>query len=80
MTLPGATTPGQSGPGSDVNEEVLCIPESSNITGASQSNYLKSYEGYLLAGSYPSVKKQSVYSTAPSHQPTGPVNGNNIYL
>ena len=24
--LSGATTPGQSGPGSDGNEEVLCIP------------------------------------------------------
>ena len=34
-TLPGATTPGQSGPGSEDDEEVLCIPQSSSITGAS---------------------------------------------
>ena len=31
--LSGATNPGQSGPGSDVNEEVHCIPQSSSITG-----------------------------------------------
>ena len=29
--LSGATNPGQSGPGSDGNEGVLCIPRSSNI-------------------------------------------------
>ena len=34
-TLSGATTPGQSAPGSDDNEGVLHIPQSSNITGAS---------------------------------------------
>ena len=33
MTLSGATTPGQSGPGSDGNKEVLHIPQSSSITG-----------------------------------------------
>ena len=31
MTLSGATTPGQSGPGSDDNKGVLCIPQSSSI-------------------------------------------------
>ena len=31
-TLSGATTLGQSGPGSDDNEWVLCIPQSSSIT------------------------------------------------
>ena len=30
-TLPGATIPGQSEPGSDGNEGVLCIPQSSMI-------------------------------------------------
>ena len=33
-TLSGATTPGQSGSGSDDNEGVLCSPKSSSITGA----------------------------------------------
>ena len=31
-TLSGAITPGQSGPGSDGIEEVLCVPQSSSIT------------------------------------------------
>ena len=33
--LSGATTPGQSGPGSDGNEVMLRIPQSSSITGTS---------------------------------------------
>ena len=33
--LSGATTPGQSGPGSDGNEGVLRIPPNSSITGTS---------------------------------------------
>ena len=32
-TPSGATTPGQSEPGSDDNEGILCIPQSSNING-----------------------------------------------
>ena len=35
-----ATTPGQGGPGSDGNEEVLSIPQSSSITGTSPSDCL----------------------------------------
>ena len=42
-TLSGATTPGQNGSGSNGNEEVLHIPQSSSITGASPSDYLVSY-------------------------------------
>ena len=34
-TLSGATTPGQSGPESDGNERVLCIPQSFSIPEAS---------------------------------------------
>ena len=41
-TLSGATTPGQSGPGSDGTKEVLYIPQSSSITEASPSNCLVS--------------------------------------
>ena len=56
----GATTPGQSEPGSDGNEGVLRIPQSSSITGASPSNCLVSYTGYSLSGwggSYLSAEK-----------------------
>ena len=35
-----SSTPSQSGPGSDGNEEVLRIPQSSSITGASSSDCL----------------------------------------
>ena len=38
--LSGATTPGQRWPGSDGNEEVLHIPQSSSITRASPLDFL----------------------------------------
>ena len=58
-TLSGATTPGQSGSGSDGNEGVLCIP------GMSPSDCLVSYPDHSwVRGSYPSAVMQSVYSTA----------------
>ena len=47
-TLSGATTPGQSGPGSNGNEEVFCIPQSSRITGASPSDCLGHSFGGVL--------------------------------
>ena len=47
-TLSSATSPGQSGPGSDDNEGVLCIPQSSSITGTSLSDCLVSYPRHLL--------------------------------
>ena len=59
-----ATTPGQSGPGSDGNEVVLCIPQSSSITGASLLNCIMSYPGHSLGEPYPSTETKSVYSTA----------------
>ena len=49
-TLSGATTPGQSGPGSDGNEGALHIPQSSSITGASSSDCLVSYTGHSFRG------------------------------
>ena len=66
--LSGATTPGQSGPGSNGNEGVLRIPQSSSIAGTSPSDCLVSYPGHLLrgGGSYPSAEVPSVYSTAPA--------------
>ena len=47
-TLSDATTPGHSGLGSDDIEGVLRIPQSSSITGISQSDCLVSYQGYSL--------------------------------
>ena len=66
-TLLGATTQGQSRPGSNGNEGVLCIPQSSRITGISTSDCLMSYPGHLFGGGYFSAKKQSVYSTTPAN-------------
>ena len=65
--MSGATTPGQSGPGSNGNKGVLRIPQSSSITGTSPSDCLVSYPGHSLGGgSYPSAEIQSAYSTAPA--------------
>ena len=47
-TLSDATTPGYSGPGSDGNEGVLLIPQSSSISEASPSDCLVSYPGHSL--------------------------------
>ena len=46
--LSGTITPGQSGPGSDGSEGVVCIPQSSSITGTLPSDCLVSYPGYSL--------------------------------
>ena len=54
----GATTPGLSGPGSDGNEGVLCIPQSFSTAGTSRSDCLVSLPGHSLAGSYPSAEVQ----------------------
>ena len=65
--LLGATILGQSGPGSNGNEGVLCIPQSPSVTGTSPSDCLVSYPGHSLGGFYPSAEVQSVYSTAPAN-------------
>ena len=44
--LSGSTSPGESGPGSDGTEGVLCTPPNSTITGASLSNFLVSFPGH----------------------------------
>ena len=44
--LPGATIPGQSGPGSDDNEGLICIPQNSNISGTLPLDCLVSYPGH----------------------------------
>ena len=48
MALLGATMLGQSGPGSNGNEGVLCIPQGPSITGTSSSDCLMSYPGHSL--------------------------------
>ena len=62
--LSGATTLGQSGPGSDGSAGMLHIPQNSSITGTSPSDCFVLYPGHSLGVSYPSVNVQSVYSTA----------------
>ena len=72
-TLLGAITPGQSGPGSKGNEGVLCIPQSSSITGASLSYSLVSY---LCRGFLP-LRRDAVRI---SYSPTGSRNNRNVNL
>ena len=60
----GAHTQGHCGPGSDGNEEVFHIPQSSSITGDLPSVCLVSYLWQSLGEFYPSAEMQSVYSTA----------------
>ena len=55
MSLSGATTPGQSGPGRYGNEEVLHILQSFSTVGSSPSDILMSYPGHSLAEFYPSA-------------------------
>ena len=62
-TLSGATTPGKIRPGGDSNEGILCIPQSSSITGAIPSDCLVSYVGQSFREYYPSPEMQSAYST-----------------
>ena len=65
-TLLGATSLGQSEPGSDGKNEVLRIPQSSGVTGASPSDCLELNPGHSLMESYLSADMQSVYSAAPA--------------
>ena len=66
-TLSGATSPGQSRPGSDGNKGVLRIPQSSSVTGTSPSDCLVSYPGDSLRASDPSAEMYRVFNT-PSRQ------------
>ena len=69
-TLSGATTPGQSGPGSDGNEGAIHIPQSSSITGSSPSDCLVSYSRHsLVGGGLTRRQRSSRYVLQP--QPTG---------
>ena len=52
-TITDVSTPGQSGTGSDSNEGVICIHQSSCMTGTLTSDCLVSYPGYLLGSLTP---------------------------
>ena len=67
-TLSGAISQGQSGPGSNGNEGVLHILQSSNITRASPSDCFGSYTGHSLGGLTP-LQISSRYIL--QFQPTG---------
>ena len=55
----GATTPGQSRPGSDANERVPRIPRNSNIAGTSPSDFLVSYTGHSMGGGLTPLQRSS---------------------
>ena len=57
-TLSWATIPGQSGPGSNNNEGVPCILQSSSIIGTSLSD-LVSYLGHSLRGGFTPLQRSS---------------------
>ena len=61
-TLSGATTMGQSEPGSHDPEWVISIPESYKITRTFLLDCFVSYSWYSLEGILPLCKKQSVYN------------------
>ena len=63
-TLSGATSQGQSGPRSEGNEGVFCIPPISSFARA--LDCLVSYPEHSLGESYSTVEMQSVNSTAPA--------------
>ena len=59
----------ESGPGSDGNEGVLGIPQSSSIAGTSPSDCLVSYAGHSLVGALTPLQRSSRCILQP--QPTG---------
>ena len=69
--LSGATTPGQSGPGSNSNEGVLHILQSSSITGTSPSDCLVPYSGHSWGGLTPLQKcSRCILQPQPTEQYT----------
>ena len=58
-TLSGATIPDQSGPGSDGNEGLLNIPQSSSFPGISPTDRFVSYPGHTL-GDLTSLCRETV--------------------
>ena len=73
----GATTPGQSGPESNGNEEVLHISQGPSITGTSPSDCFVSYPGHTL-GCFTSLQRCSQCILQP--QSTGQLKENKILI
>ena len=69
-TLSGATTPGQSGSGSDGNEGILRIPQNSSITEIASSDCLVSYPKHSLEAGLIPLQRSKQCILQP--QPTGP--------
>ena len=67
--LSGATMPGQSGPGIDGNEGVLCIPQSSSITGNLTIGLFSVISWTLIGGGLTPLQRFSWCILQP--QPTG---------
>ena len=67
-SLSGVTTTGKSRPGTNRNERVICIPQSSSITGVS-SSFFNVISGYLLKGGLTPLQRSSRCILQP--QPTG---------
>ena len=63
-TLSGATNTAKRGPGSDGNEGVLHVHQSSSINGVLPSDCLVSYPGHSFGKYYLSAEKPSMYTTA----------------
>ena len=62
-TLSDATTPCQSGPGSDSSKGVLCVLQRSSITGPWPSDCVVSHPGHTLGGwSYSSAEMHFTYT------------------
>ena len=70
-TLFAATSPSMSEPGSSGNERVLCIPQSSSITGVSVSEWLMSCTGHSLWEVLPLYKASFGVFYSPSQQGEG---------
>ena len=64
--LSGTATPSQSGLGSDGNEGVLRIPQSSSIAGTLPSDCLVSYPGHSLGGVLPLCREAVSVFYSPS--------------
>ena len=73
--LPGATTLGQSRPGSDGNERALHIPQNSSIIETSPSDYLVLYPEHSLVGGLTLLQScsQCILQPQPARQYVGEV-------
>ena len=67
LTLSGATTLGQSGPGSNGNEGVLRIPQISSTAGTSPSDCLVSYPGHSFGGGLTPLQRCNQCILQPQH-------------